>query len=154
VYYHIKKIAAPSVLGGEQLLRRLNTQWDDYWYDCFRENQDASAMRFSLKYDIPVVNEWFSYTPEMMLYYIEQPEIQQMMNTNSVESTAHEKNRILQRLYPTVRVKTKTHGFEQLEQFNIDVTNDLKSHMIPRKTPSLDGISIDNIMKMFGVTQC
>jgi hypothetical protein len=154
VYNHIKQLDAPSVMGGEQLLRRLNVSGSDYWYDCFRENQDASAMRFSIKYRIPVVNEWFSYTPEMMLYYLEQPEIKQIITENTAESTAQEKNRILQRLYPEVRKKIKTHGFEQLIDFNIMVTDDLKSHMIPRVTPSLDGISIDNIMKMFGVAQC
>ena len=149
VYHHIKKLGVPAVMGGEQLLRRLCIPTDDYWYDCFRENQDGSAMRFSLKYDIPLVNEWFSYTPEMMMYYLEFPDVKQIMIDNNHDSTANAKNVILQRLYPEVRQKIKTHGFEKLMQFNMDVTTDLKSHMIPRITPSLDGISIDNIMKMF-----
>jgi hypothetical protein len=154
VYNHIKKLGAPSVMGGEQLLRRLATPTENYWYDCFRENQDASAMRFSIKYNIPVVNEWFSYTPEMMLYYLEQPDVQQIIRDNVAESTAQEKNVILQRLYPAVRKKIKTHGFEQLIDFNIEVTNKLKSRMIPRITPSLDGISITRIMQMFRGDQC
>ena len=148
VYHHIRKLGAPAVMGGEQLLRRLKTKHDDYWYHCYRENQDGSSVRFSEKYGIPIVNEWFSYTPEMMLYYLEHPGVQKIMTENNYESSMHEKNVVLQELMPELRKKTKSHGFEKLVDFNITVTNDLKSRMIPRVTPSLDGISVAQTLQM------
>lgn len=148
VYHHIRKLGAPAVMGGEQLLRRFNNQWDDYWYHCYRENQDGSSARFGERYQIPIVNEWFSYTPEMMLYYIEEPGVKKIMTDNNYDSSMHEKNVVLQKLFPELRKKVKSHGFEKLIEFNITVTNDLKSRMIPRLTPSLDGITIDNLYTM------
>jgi tRNA(Ile)-lysidine synthase TilS/MesJ len=148
VYHHVRKLGAPAVMGGEQLLRRLNTQSDDYWYHCYRENQDGSSARFGERYQIPIVNEWFSYTPEMMLYYLEEPGVKKIMTDNNYESSMHEKNVVLQKLFPELRKKVKSHGFEKLVEFNITVTNDLKSRMIPRLTPSLDGISINNLYTM------
>lgn len=148
VYNHVKRIGAPAVMGGEQLLRKLDTQYERCWYHCYRENQDASAVRFSEQTGIPIVNEWFSYTPEMMLYYIEQPEIQQIIEENVSSDTSRRKNVILQRLYPELRKKAKSHGFEQLVDFNIEVTTDLKSRMIPRTHPSLDGVRLRDLYQM------
>ena len=62
------------------MLRRHVDVSGSQWYYCFRENEDASAIRFSLKYNIPLVNEWFSYTPEMMGYYLEHSNIQRLIN--------------------------------------------------------------------------
>jgi hypothetical protein len=148
VYNHVKRIGAPAVMGGEQLLRKLDTKYEKCWYHCYRENQDASAVRFSEQTGIPIVNEWFSYTPEMMLYYIEQPEIQQIIVENVSADTSHRKNVVLQRLYPELRKKAKSHGFEQLVDFNIEVTTDLKSRMISRTHASLDGIRLPELYKM------
>ena len=71
VYHHIKKLGVPAVMGGEMLMRRhIYRDKECDWYYTFRENEDASAMRFSLKYNLPLVNEWFSYTPEMLGYHL------------------------------------------------------------------------------------
>ena len=68
-------------MGGELLLKRNIGTDPSSWYYCLRENEDGSAMRFSDKYKLPLVNEWFSYTPELMLYYLEDPEIQALVST-------------------------------------------------------------------------
>jgi hypothetical protein len=119
VYYNILKIGAPAVMGGEALLTRQVRNFDSAWYYTFRENEDASAMRFTNEYKIPLVNEWFSYTPELLLYYLEDPEITALVSAryNYKLSSVSSKNKILKRLCPYVIEKKKTHGFENLLAF-------------------------------------
>lgn len=149
IYYQVMKLGAPSIMGGEMLLRRNIDINSSYWYHCFRENEDASAMRFSEKFKIPLVNEWFSYTPEMMLYYLEDFEIQELISDplSRKLSSVSSKNTILKNLYPEIRTKTKTHGFEKLLGFNFEAYRSLSLDKIPRLEPSLDGIAISDIME-------
>ena len=148
VYYHIKKLGFPAVMGGEQLLKRHVHPQGSYWYHCFRENEDASAMRFSEKFEIPLVNEWFSYTPEMMLYYLEDDGIKNLITTryNYKITSVSSKNDILKRLYPSIRTKIKTHGFERLLGFNLEAYNNLRQVVVNRKESSLDGMPIEELL--------
>lgn len=151
VYYHVRKLGFPSVMGGEQLLRKHATQHDAFWYHCFRENEDASAMRFSSKYNVPLINEWFSYTPEMMMYYLNDPEIRQLVNNQGKYqlklASVSTKNDVLRRLYPEVRVKKKTHGFERLLGFNVETMELLGASLPLRLEPSLDGIPLTEFLQ-------
>lgn len=151
VYHNILKLQAPAIMGGEMLLRQTNK----HWYYCFRENEDASAMRFSLKYNIPLVNEWFSYTPEMMGYYLNEPVIQDLINNRIPYklSSVSTKNQVLKSLMPTLIEKTKTHGYEQLMGLNIETYNSLYRSHTKRLESSLDGIFIEDLkMQLFGDT--
>lgn len=150
VYNAILKMGAPAVMGGEVLLTRSVKQDSSSWYYTFRENEDASAMRFSEKYDIPLVNEWFSYTPELLLYYLEDQTIQDLINTryNYKLTSVSSKNAILRRLYPNIRPKVKTHGFERLLGFNFESYRDLASDQVRKLESSIDGIPMDIAMSM------
>lgn len=150
VYYHILKLGFPAVMGGEALFTRGVTATGAEWYYTFRENEDASAMRFSNKYNIPLVNEWFSYTPELLLYYIEDESIQALINTrmNYKLTSVSSKNEILNKLYPGIRPKIKTHGFERLLGFNHEVYKTLGVSQIRRLEPSLDGITVKDAITM------
>lgn len=153
IYHHIKKLQIPAVMGGEMLLRRHVTPTTSQWYYCFRENEDASAMRFSLKYNIPLVNEWFSYTPEMMGYYLENPTIEWLLNTpdNCKLSSVSTKNKVLKKYIPDLVNKPKTHGFEKLLGFNSQAYNDLCRSHIKRFDSNLDGIYISELkQQLFG----
>lgn len=147
IYHHIHKLQCPAIMGGEMLLRRHVDQLGSKWYYCFRENEDASAMRFSIKYNIPLVNEWFSYTPEMMLYYLEEPGIEKLISTryNYKISSVSSKNDILKNMMPEIIDKQKTHGYEKLMGFNGETYNTLHKSHIKRLESSLDGIFIDEL---------
>jgi len=149
VYYNILKMQAPAVMGGEMLLRRHVDQRGSKWYYCIRENEDGSAMRFSTKYNIPLVNEWFSYTPEMMGYYLDHPDIQSLMNTkfNYKLASVSSKNKILKSLMPEIVDKINTHGYERLLGFNGETYRELYLTHPKRLEPSLDGIFIDDLEK-------
>lgn len=150
VYYCIKKLSFPSIMGGEVLLRRNVNQDPSHWYYCFRENEDASAMRFSLTYNIPLVNEFFSYTPELLLTYLEDQSIVSLVNTkyNYKMSSASSKNEILKRLVPSIRSKVKTHGFEKLLGLNFSAYRELLGLQTMRLETSLDGIEYNKIIKI------
>ncbi len=150
IYYQVMKLGFPAVMGGELLLwRHVSLNNPSYWYHCFRENEDASAMRFSEKFKIPLVNEWFSYTPEMMLYYLEDFELQEVISDpNSKKlSSVSSKNKILKSLYPEIRSKKKSHGFEKLLGFNFETYRELSLDKIPRLEPSLDGVPVSKILE-------
>ena len=150
VYYHILKLGFPAVMGGELLLKR-NTQLDESkWYYCLRENEDGSAMRFTNLYNLPLVNEYFSYTPELMLYYLEHPDIIKLVTTkyNYKLSSVSSKNNILRKLCPAVEKRVKTHGYENLLGFNFESYRKLASEQIARLESSLDGIYYDEVIGM------
>lgn len=149
VYHSILKIGLPAVMGGELLLKRnINTD-PSTWYYCLRENEDGSAMRFSLKYKLPLVNEYFSYTPELMLYYLEDPDIQSLVTTkyNYKLTSVSSKNGILKKLSPKIRIRKKTHGFEKLLGFNFEAYRQLTGEQIIRLESSLDGIEYNTIIQ-------
>jgi hypothetical protein len=129
------------------LTRYVNAK-NSHWYYTFRENEDASAMRFSNHYNIPLVNEWFSYTPELLLYYLENPKIQELVTDrfNYKLSSVSSKNKILRRLCPYIMPKKKTHGFESLIAFNHSAYKGIGKDQIKRLEFSLDGISIDDVL--------
>jgi len=149
VYKSILDFGAPAVMGGETLLTRKVEANSSYWYYTLRENEDASAMRFSNKYNIPLVNEWFAYTPEVLLYYLENPFIKKLVTEkyNYKLTSVSSKNTILATLYPNIRPKKKTHGFENLLAFNYEAYNSIASHQIKRLESSLDGIEYNQTIK-------
>jgi hypothetical protein len=140
-------------MGGEMFLRRHTDVTGGKWYYVIRENEDGSAMRFTLKYNVPLVNEWFSYTPEMMGYYLEHSSIQSLINTrfNYKLSSVSSKNAILKSLMPDIVDKVKTHGYEKLMGFNGETYRELYLTHPRRLESSLDGIFIDDLkFQLFG----
>jgi len=149
VYHWINKLQAPSVMGGEMFLRRHTDIAGGKWYYVIRENEDGSAMRFTNTYNVPLVNEWFSYTPEMMGYYLDHPGIQSLINTrfNYKLASVSSKNAILKSLMPDIVDKVKTHGYEKLMGFNGEAYRSLYLTHPKRLESSLDGIFIDDLEK-------
>lgn len=153
VYYHIYKLGMPAVMGGELLLTRQITKDSSFWYYTFRENEDASAMRFSNVFNIPLVNEWFSYTPEIMLYFLEAQGIgvEELLTDPYKLTSVSSKNAILKKLYPNIRDKKKTHGFEKLLAFNYEAYKSILADNYRRLEPSIDGIPLSRaIMELRG----
>jgi len=150
VYHCIKKIELPAIMGGEAMLKKNIGTDPSTWYYCFRENEDASAMRFSNLYNIPLVNEYFSYTPELLLYFLEDPDIISLVSNryNYKLSSVSSKNNILKKLLPEIRLRKKTHGFEKLLGFNFESYRQLTSEQIIRLESNLDGIEYHSIIEM------
>jgi hypothetical protein len=153
VYYHILKLQCPAVMGGEVLLKRSVSRNNSRWYYCFRENEDASAMRFSIKYNIPLVNEWFSYTPEMLAHFLENAKVKSLISDrfNYKLASVSSKNTILYELMPSLIKKVKTHGFEKLLGFNGETYQYLQKCFVKDFDNNLNGIYMEDIYKqLFG----
>lgn len=146
VYSCILKMGMPAVMGGEVMF--VNNY--GLWNYTFRENEDASAMRFSNKYNVPLVYEWFTYTPEILLHYMEDPVISNLLNNKIAHklSSVSTKNSVLQLLYPSVNHLPKSHGFEKLLGFNFEAYKAIAANQIKRLEPSLDGIPVNLALQM------
>lgn len=147
VYHHIRQLQLPAVMGGELLLRRSVTPKSCDWFYCFRENEDASAMRFSQKYQIPLVNEWFSYTPEMIGKFLEFRGVQDLLKERYKLASVTSKNKILIGLLPEIIKKPKTHGFEKLLGFNGETYDTLHRSHVKRLESSLDGVMLKDLYR-------
>jgi hypothetical protein len=103
-----------------------------------------------MKYDIPLVNEWFSYTPELMLYYLEHSGISELVSTkyNYKLTSFSSKNVILKNLLPEIKVRKKTHGFEKLLGFNLEAYRKLTNQQVCRLESSLDGIEFNETIRI------
>lgn len=157
VFHNINKMQMPAVMGGEILLKRNIDRNRCEWYYCFRENEDASAMRFSIKYKIPLVNEWFSYTPEMIGHFLEHPGIEKLVSErfNYKLTSVSSKNAVLQDLMPSILKKKKTHGFEKLMAFNGETYHLLQESMLKDFDNNLNGIFLKDVyMQLFGDRKC
>lgn len=151
VYENIRKLSAPAIMGGELFLSKKVERKNKFWYYVFRENEDASAMRFSNHYQIPLVNEWFSYTPEMVLHFLNDPDIKKLISDRIPHklSSVSSKNKILKKLFPEIKKRIKTHGFERLRALNFECYVALGNQCLIRRTEgSLDGIPIEKTFNM------
>jgi hypothetical protein len=143
------KLGYPAVFGGNVPLTR-NTKADpQFWYYTFMENEEAAAIRFSEKYNIPLIYEFFSYTPELMLLWLENSMVKKFIKENKyrikIESS---KNEILKSLIPEIQLRQKTHGFEYLIPFAHECHREFTNNLILRQTDCLDGIPYNTIIKM------
>jgi hypothetical protein len=84
----------------------------------------------------------------MMLYYLENPDVQKLITDrfNYKLTSVSSKNSILSKLYPEIKLRKKTTGFERLMGFNSDTYRKLRTHQLNRLTPCLNGISIKNLL--------
>lgn len=155
VYENIKSLQCPAVMGGEVLFRRHVDPSGSRWFYCFRENEDASAIRFSIQTGLPLVNEWFSYTPEMIAYYLQHPDIQALISTrfNYKLASVSSKNRILNKLFDGLVPKVKTHGYEKLLGFNGETYRALAATHPKRLASGVDGIFINDLVAQLGISR-
>jgi hypothetical protein len=118
VFFDVSRtLGAPTVLGGELLIEKYRGKNQvPGWVLRNLENYEAAHVRFSRIYNIPFIIEWFSYTPEIMLYYLDRPIIQRLTSPASPYwSITPVKNKILTSLVPGLRKKSKGTGYENLK---------------------------------------
>jgi len=150
IFNCIKKLNLPVIMGGSIPLLKTSRDGKVIWYYSFRENEEGCAMRFVNLYNIPVINEWFSYTPESMLHFLTNPVIKEVAENKvphklSIESS---KNKALIEYLPNIRLRDKTHGFENLLPFNLECYRNLAANQCMRLTSCLDGIEYDKVVKL------
>lgn len=130
VYYKVSTLLAtfPCIFCGEillekQLEKHYDTSNNPVWHYRFQETLEAATHRVSQDIGIPIIMEWYTYTPELMLYFLESPLIVNLVNQRSYRvSSTPMKNDVLKTLVPAIRdsTKIKTWGYENLTNMVIE----------------------------------
>jgi len=125
------------LMGGELYLvkkQNLSNFYDDKtdnykyeWNHFVRENNDLALFKFSQKRNIPLISEFFSYTPEIMYSYLTDPHIVRLTN-NEIKwkfSLMSSKPYVYSK-YFLLEPRPKYHGYEEIIDLNHIVTDDLQ----------------------------
>lgn len=125
------------LLGGEIFMTREidlkrfyssnDAQYMFSWYNYVREDNDISYFKYALLKRVNLITEFFCYTPEQMLSYLEDPLLVDLVNDRidykySLMST---KPHVYARYY-TFEPRPKYHGYEKVMHLNNKVYLDLK----------------------------
>lgn len=128
----IDQIPGFIVLGsGECLLEKKH----DHWY-LLEKERIASWYRFFIKRNRSGCPGFFQYTPEIMLSYLNDPEVVKMVKDSVVDSSTKIKLEMYQQHFP-VKTRPKFTGFEKVQH---------EDHVIRTKLKELYGDS-DQIAK-------
>jgi hypothetical protein len=149
IFQNILKLNSPTIMGGEIVFGRTPTIDGSKWYYSYRENEDGAAIRFSLRYNIPLVYEYFSYTPELIAYYMDHPRVKWLFSEkyNYKFNSSSTKNEILREFMPEIICALKLTGYEQLMGFNQETYLSLYQGDMVKYEPSLDGIYLDEFTR-------
>lgn len=138
--YHIEKYiqSGAAVFGGEQIFKKyvdlgffLDTGITRHkWYFLVRENQDLFTFRFAAYNDRAVVNEFFTYTPEQVLSFIEEPPIKEViLDTIPFKlSIATSKHKAYARTWD-FKERWKAHGYEKKLGVNSEALQEILDHI-------------------------
>lgn len=148
IFDQIIKLQAPAVMGGTMTFYRRPTREGSEWFHSYAERDECSAMRLSLKHSIPVVHDWFMYTPECMGYFFEDPGIQAVLTTryNFKTWTDSSKNEVIDKWFPGILKKKKT-GYENLSALRTESDITIGQSLIQILDGGLDGLSLEALRK-------
>ena len=151
VYSQILKLQAPAIMGGSFTFTRDPSMTGSDWKADFTECESASV-RLSLKYSVPLIQEWFSYTPEVIGYFMEHPVFQRVVTDryNYKNFTDSSKNPVFKEWMPSIIGKHKKNGYEYLTGLRHETDFFLK-RLTRRMDRYVDGIPIEVIrIQLFG----
>ena len=141
-------LSAPTMVAGELHLCKTRDVNDKFvWGLRILEDLDMAHIRFSQDKKIPFLQEWFSYTPEIMLHFLETPEVKHLVTTPSYQQTILPvKNKIYKRLLPEIFNKTKNSGYDKLKGLFVETT-DLFAKYMPDRIDDDPYINYDDLIK-------
>jgi hypothetical protein len=158
LYQSIINLQTPVVMGGSfTLLREPHETAGSKWFYNSTEAEDSASIRCSHKYNMPIIQEWFAYTPEVIGYFLDHPKIKWLISDRYNYKTWSDgiKNEIFMEWMPEIIKKTKKTGYETLMGFTIDTNMDMRQEFPARLETSLDGIYVDDLFRqLFGDEQC
>jgi hypothetical protein len=154
VYYKLAMIYAshPCIFCCEVVLeKRRDNNLNPVWYIRYEETLEAATHRVTLDTGIPIVMEWYYYTPELLLYFLESQYIKNLVtNRSTYVSSTRVKNDILRKLVPDVKdsTKSKTWGYENLTNMLLEANWQFKYLMPYRIDPCDHGTSYNEVIEM------
>jgi hypothetical protein len=142
VLEYARKVGVPVLMGGEIYVQRhpsakLGVHTPEEWSYVYREDEDGSTYRYTVDTGHPIINEVFSYTPELMAAWINVPMIRDVIsgrNPCKVSLISSKNAAFESQVDFKLNAGIKLHGYEKLMWTNQYVRRILKSHVIPMKT--------------------
>ncbi len=134
---YVRRVSIPVIMGGEIYLQRHQVNdgavhSPQEWYFVYREDEDGVTYRYSIDTGHPVINEVFTYTPQLLYSWLVHPTIASVANNEhpgkitilSVKRQAYE-----QELGYKLQAQSKFHGYERLQWTNLNCRNILQSYL-------------------------
>lgn len=154
VYYKIctNFKSYPCIFCCEVLLeKRKDPNLNSIWHVRYQENLEAATYRVCKDTGIPIVMEWYYYTPELLLYFLESSKILKLVNEkNQYAASTRIKNDVLKSLVPDVAnsTKSKTYGYENLTNMVVEANWQFK-YLIPFRIDPVDhGTEYHEVIRM------
>lgn len=148
-FENVRRRKIPAIMGGNVPLTKKIGNFEPYWYYTYMESEETCNIRFNQQFDTPVIYEFFSYTPEAMLYWLDSKGIQTLVNSKNLKLKAESsKNQILINELPELSIdyRTKTHGWEKTVPFSHEANRHIVKYLIPRLTNCIDGIKYQDVI--------
>lgn len=143
VLEYARRVDRPVIMGGEiyfqkhQLHDGGRVHADTAWYYIYREDEDGVTYRYSYDTGHPVINEFFTYTPNLLYSWMIHPSIKRIANNEepgkitllSIKGKVYQ-----QELGIQLAAQKKFHGYEALTWVNRFVQQKMKALLPPMQT--------------------
>jgi hypothetical protein len=130
----------PVVMGGEIYLQKHQQHANGQvhaptsWYYVYREDEDGVTYRYSYDTGHPIINEYFTYTPNLLYTWLTHPRIRSVANNEepgkitllSIKRPVYE-----QEIGYKLAAQSKFHGYEALGWANVFVQRKMKEILPP-----------------------
>lgn len=130
----------PVIMGGEIYMQKHQqhsggeVHAPTSWYYIYREDEDGVTYRYSYDTGHPLINEFFTYTPNLLYSWLTHPGIKRIANNEepgkitllSVKRPVYE-----QQIGYRLAAQSKFHGYEALTWANVFVQRQLKELLPP-----------------------
>ena len=140
VLEYAKEVACPVIMGGEIYLQKHQihaggaVHAPTAWHYIYREDEDGVTYRYSMDTGHTIINEFFTYTPNLLYSWLKHPTIQSVANDEvygkitllSIKRGVYE-----QEIGYKLQAKSKFHGYEALMWTNMHVQRTLKELLPP-----------------------
>ncbi len=137
VLEYVRRVTIPVIMGGEIYLQRhqINegaVHSPQEWYYIYREDEDGVTYRYSVDTGHPVINEVFTYTPQLLYTWLAHPTIASVANNmhpGKITILSVKRQTYEQELGYKLQARSKFHGYERLQWTNLNCRNILQSYL-------------------------
>jgi hypothetical protein len=142
VLEHIRKIDKTAIMGGEVYFQkhgrndgRVKSPFE--WYYIYREDEDGITYRYTEDTGHQVINEVFTYTPEVLYTWLDTPEVRSVANNEmrgkltllTVKKDIYERE-----MQTQLTARTKFNGYEMMAWRNQMVKRELQDRLPRMRT--------------------
>lgn len=155
VVEYVRRVDVPAIMGGEVYFQKhpksdLSVKSPFEWYYIYREDEDGMTYRYSKDTGHPLINEVFTYTPEVLYSWLKTPEVQAVANNQvpgkltllTVKKAIYEREMGL-----ALTAKTKFHGYESMTWRNAMIRRHIAQYLPKMKVAKLEYSSLLKYME-------